>query len=220
MARLTAEEKRRNQTQARVGLASNVIGLGAGGAAVHQALKEPALRRKVGHIEKPKAYKITGKTKAIAGGLLGLQVANIGGDIVANRVLARNAGVEKKPVKKDYTVETITDIFISKSDHTTGHGVSDVEKAHRRYDPEADRQRRLGLTAGAGAAGGAVLGGEAIRRSTVKLSDINGKPVKGVAFKHGKGRAGALLALGAAGSTGLGLSAYRKGVSERNNPWN
>lgn len=102
--------KKSERTQARVGLASNVVGLGAGIGGTAAALRDDRFaeggkwaKKLHGHAKKipsPISSK-TGKAGAmLAGGALGLQVANIGGDVVANRVLARSA---KKPekVKKD-----------------------------------------------------------------------------------------------------------------------
>lgn len=113
-----AEKKAKNErTQARVGLATNVIGIGAGAAATPPAFKAagearrkakgmPAKEAKApGKVANSKAVragkKLTAKPKVaygLAAGAAGLQVANLGGDFVANRVLARSA---KKPeVKK------------------------------------------------------------------------------------------------------------------------
>jgi len=116
-----AAKKKREKRQAQVGLASNVIGLGAGlagTAEAHQKFK--TVRAQKG--SKPKSFKVKGgtfkmpaglagaaetagkyaskiKTKhvvGLAGAGLGLQVANVAGDAVANRVLARSAKDEKK----------------------------------------------------------------------------------------------------------------------------
>jgi Putative phage serine protease XkdF len=112
---LATKQKKRERTEARIGLATNVVGIGAGAAATPPALKavgakyreakglppkakfEP--RHKGGKLTKLKG--LAGGKKAaltLAGGAAGLQVANLGGDFVANRVLARSA---KKPVQKD-----------------------------------------------------------------------------------------------------------------------
>lgn len=231
--RLTPEqraEQKKQRTQARVGLGSNVLGLTAGAAATGAALRDERLAGggrvaqrlyKIGQkIPKPIQRlndKLGAKGKAaLAGGALALQAGNMGGDVVANRVLARSAAAPPGKVKKD---ESITDAYISKADHTTGHG--SIEKAHRRYDPEADRQRRLGLAAGAGAGGAVVLGSTAARHFTTDVH--HGEPkvkVKGIAVKPKGGKKALLLTGGAAASGGLGLTAYRRGLSERNNPWN
>jgi hypothetical protein len=93
-----------------------------------------------------------------------------------------------------------------------------VSKA-RRFDPEADRQRRTGLYAGAGLGGAAVAGQQAAHAGAGLLRGP-GKKVVGVGFKNVKtrGRAGALVATSAALGT-LGVAAYRRGISERNQPW-
>ena len=89
----------------------------------------------------------------------------------------------------------------------------------RRFDPEADRQRRTGLYAGAGLGGAAVAGQQAAHAGAGLLRGP-GKKVVGVGFKNVKtrGRAGALVATSAALGT-LGVAAYRRGISERNQPW-
>lgn len=331
--RLTPEQKaeqQRQRTQARVGLASNVLGLGAGTAGLYAAAKDPALRKKIGTTVHTKPVKISGKTKALAGGALALQAANIGGDVVANRVLARSAG-GPEGVKKEYNAESWTEVYVAKADHTLGHGsiskLSDsefrsqvkertkehrraniiggtvsgatlggltgtllpttkgkvmarragigaavggaamagalnaahsralnratkdpvarykiergmerqdrlkaralqaaadrnaVQKAYRRYDPEADRQRRLGLGAGAGIGTAAILGSQAAKRYTLSLPEKNGKKLRGIAVRPGRGKAAAALTAGAIASGAAGAAAYKRGLSERNNPW-
>lgn len=102
---VTAEEKKRRRRQAQVGLASNVIGLGAGAAGTAAALRDDRFKdggkvaRKIHavgqKIPKPISSKGGKVGAALAGGALGLQVANLAGDAVANRVLAREAKVKK-----------------------------------------------------------------------------------------------------------------------------
>jgi hypothetical protein len=109
---MTEERQRRERTQARVGLASNMLGIGAGVAGTAAALRDDrfATGGKVARklyatgqrIPKPISSR-GGKAGALlAGGALGLQVANVAGDAVANRVLARSAKKPKKltPVHK------------------------------------------------------------------------------------------------------------------------
>jgi len=237
--RLTPEQKaeqKKQRTQARVGLGSNVLGLTAGGAATAAALRDPRfgaegagktanwIARQGDRIPQPIARltrNFTPKKAALlAGGALALQAGNVGGDVVANRVLARSAKQPVAPtkVKKDFSMESITDIYISDDDRTTGYG--SIEKAYRRYDPEADRQRRLGLSAGAGAGGALVLGSAAASKYTRNVQLPSGEKVRGIAIKPRRGKAAALLTLGAVGSGVYGANAYRRGISERNNPWN
>lgn len=307
--RLTPEQKaeqKRQRTQARVGLGSNVLGLTAGTVATAGALRDPRLAgggkisrglHAVGNkIPKPitnlsDKWVTTAPKKAalLAGGALALQAGNMGGDVVANRVLARSAQQGQKPVKKSagkvagaaaatsaagaagaatlkkigegaragvqaekkkrsWLVpaavvgsataggggalvlsrrrnkdvekadgEYMLDAYISKADHTAGHG--SIEKAYRRYDPEADRQRRLGLASGAGVGGAAVLGSMAAKKYTTKLAHDGNKAI-GIAVKPKHGKGAVLLTGGALASGGLGAAAYRRGLSERNNPWN
>jgi hypothetical protein len=96
---LSARRKKSERRQAQVGFASNVVGLGAGAMGVKDTAKDWNQKRKVetGGTLTPKSIKVSRGTKVAAGAALGLQVANIGGDVVANRVLARSA---KKDTKK------------------------------------------------------------------------------------------------------------------------
>lgn len=105
---LSASQKKakREKRQAQVGLASNVVGLGAGMAALGAAAKDE--RFKDGGRIARRYYKIGQKLPnitpkagragaAVATGALGLQVLNTAGDVVANRVLSRES---KKQVAK------------------------------------------------------------------------------------------------------------------------
>lgn len=94
---LTPEE-RRAHTQKRVAQASNILGLTAGGAAIGATLRNDDLPGKVksaaaripAPYERRLKPKLTPKGLKIAAlGAAGLQVANVGGDIVTNRVLGR-----------------------------------------------------------------------------------------------------------------------------------
>lgn len=236
--RMSQEDRER--TQARVGLVSNVVGLAAAGAATGAALKNPALRRPSKADPGPVSGRVLraankgrfgrvgrvlrsprGRAALIAGGAgsaLGLQLANLGGDVVANRVLSREAGVSKSEFS-----------MISKSDEVrvTGHGVN-IEK--RNFDAEADRQRRLGLYAGAGIGAGLVAG-DATRRvvlaNSKKVGDLYHIQDKRIANKRvyhlpkrRLDRVGlGLLAAGSVLGVGGGLAAYKRGIDERNNPW-
>jgi hypothetical protein len=131
---------RKNKQQAQVGLAGNVIGLTAGGAALMAAGKDKRLNNagKVGRaIQAP--YKLASKTKigrnwanfaskpkvagSLALGAVGLQALNTAGDVVGNRVLNREA---KKPVDPLITVDNKKDqIHIKKA-------LDDIVDARRR----------------------------------------------------------------------------------------
>lgn len=93
-----ARKKKNERRQAQVGLASNVVGLAAGTQGLYETVKNPALKARKGATIRPSAFKVSGKTKALAAGAVGLQALNLGGDVVANRVLARSA--KKQPEKK------------------------------------------------------------------------------------------------------------------------
>jgi hypothetical protein len=113
---ITLKEKQRRKRQAQVGLASNIVGIGAGLAALGAAAKDDRFKAggRVGrayHRVGTKLPNITPKTgaagAAVATGALGLQVANVAGDMVANRVLNREAkkklptdSVYRKEIKK------------------------------------------------------------------------------------------------------------------------
>lgn len=107
-----AQRKERSErTQARVGLASNALGITAGGAALGAAAQHEGWKKGTGRTArmmvrlgektpKPLARAAANNPKLAAGlaaGATGLQAANLGGDLVANRVLARAA---KKKVEK------------------------------------------------------------------------------------------------------------------------
>jgi len=96
-----------------------------------------------------------------------------------------------------------------------------VKKAYRRFDPEADRQRRLGLYSGAAAGSGIVLGREAARNYKVSGLDSASRAEHGLGVKlkpgltkRGLGLTAATLAAGA-----ISAGSYKRGVSARNQPW-
>lgn len=101
----------RERTEARIGLATNIVGLTAGGAALVAAGRNKALRPGGAVMENagPVAARVAPKLgspnrraaliRAGAIGALGLQGLNTVGDAVANRVLTRES---KKPVKKSW----------------------------------------------------------------------------------------------------------------------
>jgi len=97
-----------------------------------------------------------------------------------------------------------------------------VNKAYRRFDPEADRQRRLGLYAGTGVGGSIVAGREAARNFETKVVSGSGAKAtthRGLYAKPGKGKKGLGLAAVAAASGALGVGSYKRGISQRNQPW-
>lgn len=260
---------RRERTQARIGLASNVVGLTAAGAATNSAAREfnnarrkaaglPEKEAGTGRLARGLAHIKVKHAVGLAGAGLLLQATNTAGDVVANRVLARSA---KKPsdVNKgiDMTIDDshYADVYESGTGRGDGrgHSLQSVEKAMgltpqqmlgtelvpeeiskraRRYDPEADRQRRMGLYAGLGAGGAALAGREAAdklsgsydaktRQVTVPRLKLKGKHLDPKALKAAKtARSGVGLAALAAASGAGGIAAYRHGVSRRNQPYN
>lgn len=160
---LSAEEaqKKRERTQARVGLATNVVGLAAGTAGLLAASRLPALRR-VGATTQnagpltgrlaPKLKSSKAKARLIqagAAGAVGLQGANLAGDAIANRVLARASKDEtKKKVAK---------------------GFNPADKATR----QRRRLQAVATAAGAGATAGALTQIELERKKVKKSSDLD-----------------------------------------------
>ena len=113
----------------------------------------------------------------------------------------------------------------------TGQGLQgklDLQRTHvrkRYFDPEADRQRRLGLYAGLGG-GAALVTGNAARhtlevpKDEVKVGRAYIRTPVGLRFKAGKAGRGALLAAATAAAAGGGAMAYKRGIDARNQPWN
>jgi hypothetical protein len=112
ISKALTQQQKRERTQARVGLASNVVGITAGTAGLGAALKDDRLKDggkvarrlyKVGTgiesaAKRTKAgsryYNFVKKPKVAAGmavGAVALQGANLAGDGVSNRVLSRSA---------------------------------------------------------------------------------------------------------------------------------
>jgi hypothetical protein len=307
--RETRAEKERNRNEARVGLASNILGITAGTAALATASRNKAFRTgsvaDAGPVTRRIAQRSKGRigpkgvgrlVRAGAAGAVALQAANLGGDLIANRVLAREA---QQKVKKDMRARNDQSVSAPVMGHgETGHGSNlelvgkadrmkcpkcdcectskgkcpecgmdcrkiekaaalkmgrvkcpnceipcdaegkcpmcgkdcrAVAKAMRRFDSEADRQRRLGLYTGAGLATAAVAGDAARRQFTPVEGEQprkNGKfaegkkPVRGIALKPGVSpRKAAALAALALGGAAVGAGSYKRGVSRRNQPW-
>jgi hypothetical protein len=127
------KREKRERTQARVGLATNIIGLGAGVAAIPPAVRavgeaketkrkikveaaggkyipkgnhKSAIRTDIGNMKPFKGYrKLKGKhAVGIAAAGLGLQLTNVAGDTIANRVLARESKLEPATLKGGNTM--------------------------------------------------------------------------------------------------------------------
>jgi len=94
----------------------------------------------------------------------------------------------------------------------------DVSKAYRRFDPEADRQRRAGIYTGAGVAGAALAGREASNHFTTRAV-VGQKKARGIVTKPGKGRLGLGLAALSGASGAFAANSYKNGLSARNQPW-
>jgi hypothetical protein len=320
--RLTVEEKRRQKQQATIGLASNILGISAGTAALaasarNKAFKNPDNANNAGPVTSKILTKIKMSPKnkkrlilAGAGGAVGLQAANLGGDLVTNRVLAREvkkndmtmiskaegavsrnghgkslvekglpsvltntaprSGLAHTRVEAHLTGKKIAriksaikanpgsivtepsrvglgavaspsrdkkkaknlkskykedlDWVLNRSRPVRGisnpssYKASGVGKAYRRFDPEADRQRRMGQAQGVSLATGILAGAGAKKHFTTELKH-KGKDVLGIAAKPGQGRRGVALAGLSAIATAGGLASYKRSLSVRNQPW-
>jgi len=97
---ISAAKEKRNRTQARVALGSNAIGIAAGTAALRDSYVNVKRAKKEGGKVKIPKTKWAIPAIAGAGAGLALQSANLGGDIVANRVLSRSAKKDEKKVSK------------------------------------------------------------------------------------------------------------------------
>lgn len=218
-----SDRKKRERTEARIGLGSNILGLTAGAAATAAAARNPALRKPTPSNAGPLSRRMARYVKSPSGrgrliragaaGALGLQVANTAGDVVANRVLARESKIGKEDA-----MPLIEQTFVSKAETAPVTGVgTNIEK--RYYDSEADRQRRLGAAAGLLGGTAVVTGSEAARRVKTPLAELkNGDKARILRLK-GKPKVVAGLAAVAAAS-GLGAAgAYKRGISRRNMTW-
>lgn len=141
---LTEKQKKR---QAQVGLASNVVGIAAGTAGLSSALKDDRLKDggrvgrrlyKLGQgVERAAKtnrvgrgyYRTAAKPKVAAGlavGAAGLQVANLAGDAVANRVLSRAA--QKKDVHKSADLQERKLKLVKRGVYAAGEGAKKAPK--------------------------------------------------------------------------------------------
>lgn len=218
-----SDRRKREQTEARIGLGSNILGLTAGAAATAAAARNPALRRPTPSNAGPASRRMARYIKSPGGrarliragavGALGLQVANTAGDVVANRVLARES-----KIGKEYPMPLIEQTFVSKAQTApvTGHGTN-IEK--RYYDSEADRQRRLGAAAGVLGGTAIVAGSEAARRAgKPKAIKLNGEKGLAIVPKGSPKKLAGLAALAALAGAGSAAS-YKRGISRRNMTW-
>lgn len=227
-------EAERQRLQARVGFASNILGITAGGAALVAAGKNPALRKPLTSDAGPITGKLAGKLKnpkargrlirAGAGGAIGLQAANLGGDLVTNRVLGREA--KKKPVAKSYKPITNYDEAVAKAFNPMkvvkpfmGGAKSGAKGV---AGPQASRAGQAGMKLGAGLrSAGSKMGAMAPKAQSFGAAakpKVQGmlnkpmfKPVKPIAAKavgtlkkYPKASAGAGVGAVAAGSYGAG----------------
>lgn len=177
-----SERERRERTQARVGLASNALGITAGGAALVATSRNPALRdpspRNAGpvtgrvaralRLSDPRARRLV---RAGAAGALGLQAANLAGDVVANRVLARESGFEKRDDRflADYRLR------ISPA----------AEVGYQRLRRERNRRDALAGVSAGGALGAGALTAALLRRKPVLAGIAAGSTVAGAVSAGG-----------------------------------
>ena len=183
-------------------------------------------------------------------GLVGLQTVNWGGDMLSAKLLADQKKQGTQSVQKGsgmlndvyesegrgdgrgHSLQSIAKRSAPTAAQMLGTELADEEiaKRARRYDPEADRQRRMGLYSGLGIGGSALAGRAAAdrlagsvdrKKRTVTIPRMSLKGLSGDELKRAKrGRAGLGLAAVSALSGGGGVAAYRHGVSRRNQPYN
>lgn len=175
---------------------------------------------KVGEVvnKVPKKYRAPAAITAAVGS----QLVNAGMDAQSAAYFGRELAAGKKDVKKADRPNDNGLVHVAMlRPHLDGVGrnlnlTDEISKKVRRFDAEADRQRRLGVYEGAGAAGAATLGGLGIHQGRktglLTLKRLN-------AIQPGNRAAAALLA-GSAGAAGLGLAAHHRASSARNERWN
>ena len=222
---MTPKEREKFQRrQAQIGLASNAVGMTAGAAGLSAALKDDRLAS--GGKVSRKLYavgtgseKLARKTKAgssyykwvtkpgvapkLAAGAVALQGANLAGDAVANRVLARaSKEPKKKKTRKDYTLAKSepggSDINIPGKGTLRWKALEYTEKKTRKKAPELKKGalKALGQTPEVGAkveqtgkkkvSKGVTWEGEISKVDTDKrqvfgwasVVEVNGKPVE------------------------------------------
>lgn len=100
----------------------------------------------------------------------------------------------------------------------SSYKASGVGKAYRRFDPEADRQRRAGLYTGLGVLGAGLAGREASNHFTTRAV-IGQNKARGIVAKPGKGKIGLGLAAASGLSGAFAARSYKSGLSSRNQPW-
>jgi hypothetical protein len=104
--------------------------------------------------------------------------------------------------------------------HNKKKGKHEVKKAHRRFDPEADRQRRAGLYTGLGVLGAGIAAERAIPNFTTSAVDNAGNPVRGIFARSAKkGKIGLGLGAASLASGAFAAKTYKHGLSSRNQPW-
>ena len=147
---------------------------------------------------------------ALGGGALLLHGGELAGDAISARSLHHQAKASEQGIAKAY---------VSPALRSTGRG-QNIEKAYRRFDPEADRQRRLGTYAGIAGGAGIVAGGVAAHGlkplGQAVVQDLKSMKSQGTLKRV---RRGGLAAGAALGAFGLGAAAYRRGIQVRNQPW-
>lgn len=222
MSKLTAEEKKRQRLEARIGYVSNVLGLTAGTAALGAALKDERLAQggktaramhKVGRkIPRGPFARLGAKSPKMAGamaaGAVGLQAANTAGDVVANRVLGRSV---EKSMYKEFGMRNeqgISKAYVSPVTRTSGQGFN-LEKAWRKQPDE----RASLLTPGYGFLPGTIQSRKSTRSERAAgtaAGAITGGLAGGFAGARKSPKLAALLAsLGAVGGGALGYGGSR-----------
>ena len=232
---------KRRKREAQFGLANNTAGAAAGAVGSVTAYKvipktEQALNAtKTGRFLKRRHINPRVAIPLAGTALVGSQVVNAGLD-------AQSAAYFTREVKRLGDKERRMEARLSKSYEsvfpyvevpTSESGTSlEVSKAKRRYNPEDERFRRLGIYEGIGFAGGAgALGASAYKTRKLVAPKWNkwyagavgnekgAAKLKAAGKKLGPAKVPAGLAATGAAMTGLGVVAHRRATQERNARW-
>lgn len=198
-----SKEASRKEREAQIGLANNAFGAAAGAVATRQAYRAaPKTKAALGATRTGRfmlRHKVNPKVAIPATGaaLVGMQAAN-------GLMDAQSAGYftgelrEMRQKKKAKQMAAKTSVY----------------KKVRYYDPEAGRQRRVGIAegvTGAGSVAGGALTYKYLKETGVKLKDLKSIPM---AYRK-LGGAAAATAAGA----GLTAGIHRWGTSRNNRRW-
>lgn len=224
-----AKTLHKKKTAAQVGLANNAFGAAAGAAATRMAFREQKARLKgvpagmptVSRTERAlRRLKVNPKfiLPAVATVAVGSQLANGAMDAQS----AQYFGRELKSIrdKEKRMAKSYESPFDHVSVPTSDVGKSlEVSKKARRFDPEADRQRRMGVYQGTAAAGGIGLGAAGGWTGTTQAKKLTRGQINALKAVGTKMRVpAALVGSGLVLGTAAGAIQHRAN-SRRNQTW-